>query len=960
MLAAKTVRFSLALFVLISLLSGLCSGAIAGEKESIQIELNQRMSGLPLGNHMMVFEDSTAELSIDEILSPNNTYEFTRSVDPVPGYGYTNSAYWLKLEILADELKEDWLLEIAYAPLDRINVYFIESNGNQYIEKVAGDGVPYENRDVEYHHAVFQLPKLSADPQVVYLRIESESSMQLPIALWPSSAFTSKMISETLMWGVYFGCLLIMGVYNLFLCFSVREKVYAYYAFYVFSIIAFQLTVHGISSKYLWPEYPAITNPFLLVALNLIGIFAALFSKDFLRLRQHSTWMNGLINASIFGFGLLIVVSYILPYILLLKITIVLFSAGIITLTFSGAYCWKKGYQAARIYLAAWLTLLLGALLYSLKTLGIVPSNMVTNYSVTIGSTLEVMLLSLALGDRINQEIESKNSAQKSSILNLRKYEGLYEEAIEGLFQYSLADRSIKCNVAMANLCGFKTTQEFVGSNYWNELSNASSYKKIEKLLFRQGELKDEDILINNEYLLTPRWCSLSIRLLFNDAGKPERIEGILIDISERKLREEVQGQNLEAQNQLLLVREEALSNLHKADDLKNEFMATLSHELRTPMNGILGCVQLLESHQNNPDAKEAFGGLEKSSAEMIGLVNRLLDFTEIQSGKYELQEKSFSLPPVLDQILYLSNIRCKEKGIVFSLNTTKNVPAVLYGDQEKIVMMLENLIDNAIRFTNSGSVIVTVSAEVVANKVAGKDTKISVSVMDTGIGISKESKDEIFSMFTQAKGGMDRNHGGLGLGLSLCQRYAELMGGELTFTTEQGRGSEFVCSIPLKAMPDNTVLPEKMEFQCAVRSASILVVEDNKTNQLVLLGILKKLGHTAEVANNGAEALGVLACKQFDLILMDCQMPVMDGLEATRQIRRNNEGNKNTPIIAITANAMSGDRQRCLTAGMNDYIKKPFKKEILNEKINLWLQHMASNYQNTQALEDVQKSAGQ
>jgi len=155
MLAAKTVRFSLALFVLISLLSGLCSGAIAGEKESIQIDLNQRMSGLPLGNHMMVFEDSTAELSIDEILSPNNTYEFTRSVDPVPGYGYTNSAYWLKLEILADELKEDWLLEIAYAPLDRINVYFIESNGNQYIEKVAGDGVPYENRDVEYHHAVF-------------------------------------------------------------------------------------------------------------------------------------------------------------------------------------------------------------------------------------------------------------------------------------------------------------------------------------------------------------------------------------------------------------------------------------------------------------------------------------------------------------------------------------------------------------------------------------------------------------------------------------------------------------------------------------------------------------------------------------------------------------------------------------------------------------------------------------
>ena len=193
----------------------------------------------------------------------------------------------------------------------------------------------------------------------------------------------------------------------------------------------------------------------------------------------------------------------------------------------------------------------------------------------------------------------------------------------------------------------------------------------------------------------------------------------------------------------------------------------------------------------------------------------------------------------------------------------------------------------------------------------------------------------------------MDCNHGCLGLGLSLCKRYSELMGGELTFTTEQGKGSEFFCSIPLKVMPADTTLPEKMLFQPITNSASILVVEDNKTNQLVLLGILKKLGHTAEVANNGAEALGLLACKKFDLILMDCQMPVMDGLEATKQIRRTHEDYNNTPIIAITANAMSGDRERCLTAGMNDYIKKPFKKEILKEKVDLWLQHMAVTHRN-------------
>ena len=368
-------------------------------------------------------------------------------------------------------------------------------------------------------------------------------------------------------------------------------------------------------------------------------------------------------------------------------------------------------------------------------------------------------------------------------------------------------------------------------------------------------------------------------------------------------------------------------------------------------MNGILGCVQLLEGQWSNPETKEIFVGLEKSSAEMIGLVNRLLDFTEIQSGKYALQEKVFSISKLVEPIVHISNIRCREKGVVFSLNMTRNVSGVFCGDQEKIVMLLENLVDNAIKFTNVGSVIVTINAENIlgeAKDTAKEKVMLVISVMDTGIGISSESKSQIFTMFNQVKGGMNRNHGGLGLGLSLCKRYAELMGGGLTFTTEQGKGSEFFCSIPLMVMPEKTQLPEKILPYAVVKDASLLIVEDNETNQLVLIGILKKLGYTADIANNGAEALGLLASKKYDLILMDCQMPVMDGLEATKQIRQGKDGNKNTPIVAITANAMSGDKQRCLTAGMNDYIKKPFKKEVLKQKMSLWLRPESNDVINT------------
>ncbi len=403
-------------------------------------------------------------------------------------------------------------------------------------------------------------------------------------------------------------------------------------------------------------------------------------------------------------------------------------------------------------------------------------------------------------------------------------------------------------------------------------------------------------------------------------------------------------------------IANKVVSMISKSDQLKDEFLATISHELRTPMNGVNGSLELLRMSSLTKEVAGYVDTAVSSANDMMDLINHLLDFSEARSGELMQSSGRFNLRLQLALLSTKYQNKCKRKGIEFVCNLSDIAIDELMGDYQRMIYVLNQLLDNATKFTHSGRVMLSVKQEI--HPVHPSKYIIQFNVSDTGIGIPTDKQRDVFEPFQQADGSFSRKHGGLGIGLSICIKLVELMEGELSFTSIEGKGTNFTLTLPFdKAGPlehndhftaeapkpsapavDNRPLlnadakpGEKTEEPVKRR---VLVVEDNAVNQMVLKGILKKLGYDVITADNGEVAVKTLEKEEVDIILMDCQMPIMDGFEATRSIRNSTSPNRNKPIIAVTANAMAGDKERCLEAGMDDYIKKPIDKSIIQHKL--------------------------
>ena len=394
----------------------------------------------------------------------------------------------------------------------------------------------------------------------------------------------------------------------------------------------------------------------------------------------------------------------------------------------------------------------------------------------------------------------------------------------------------------------------------------------------------------------------------------------------------------------------QALDNLRKADTLKSEFLATISHELRTPMIGIVGYLEMLKDHRLEEGALRDVVGIEKSTTEMMQLVDRILDFTQLQAGILHLEPTDFNLEELLHELKYHYNEMCTVKGLKFSFQVERNVPHLLHADRKKLHDILYNLLDNAVKFTDKGTVTFSIKSMPSNNSRFAPDSRSTnysflFRVQDSGSGINIENRQKIFAAFAQADGSFSRLHSGLGLGLAMCRHFVKLMNGDLTLVSEQEKGSRFDFIVDLDVIDslkktEETVLKDIATI--CYENPNVLIVEDNVTNQIVLKRILESYGFTVLTADNGLEALKLLETAEVDLIFMDCQMPVMNGFDTTQCIRSGNEGKltkyQAIPIIAVTANVLSGDRERCIESGMNDYLKKPVKKLQIKEKIQQWL----------------------
>ncbi len=629
------------------------------------IEFDQNTRRLPLGHVMAVLEDADRDATIEDVLALDATGRFVDHHDDVLNAGYSRSAFWLRVDlhyrVSSPSDRSRWWLELAYPPLDRLEVYLPDAQGDYHLAQESGDAIPFSQRQIRQRNHLFELQLPPDQPQRIYLRLESQGSIQAPLTLWAPVAYLEEQSAHIYVLATIYGVLLVMLIYNLFIYLSVRDRSYLYYILYIGSFGLYQVSVNGLGVQYFWPESPWWANastPFLIGAA---GLFGCQFARSFLRIHEHSRWIDRTLIALMALGVLTMVMAFTSNYALALRLATFLALCFILVVFVAGSVAWYRGMRVARYFMIAWTAFLIGAQINTLMVLGYLPHNFFTMYAGQIGSAVEVALLSLALADRINAMRE------------------------------------------------------------------------------------------------------------------------------ERAMMLQETGHKLEKLN-----RELAESN-----HLKDQFLANVTHELRTPMHGVLGSLELMQTLELSGELAQYQRIATSSAREMMRLVNDILALTELQAGKLQVRREPFGLRTMVDELYVVYGARAAVRGLSFELEIASHLPDMLEGDAAKLKQSLGYLLDNAIKFTPQGRVVLALAGR----EEAQSGFMLEADVIDTGIGFEAPADDSLYQYFRQLDGSMTRQHGGLGIGLSLCRQLIELQNGDISYHSEPGRGSHFKVRLPLRLL---------------------------------------------------------------------------------------------------------------------------------------------------------------
>lgn len=523
-------------------------------------------------------------------------------------------------------------------------------------------------------------------------------------------------------------------------------------------------------------------------------------------------------------------------------------------------------------------------------------------------------------------DISAIKKASEAIKQSEEKYRGIIENLKLGILEVDNNDKIIKAYPQFCSLVGYEE-DELIGESptflFLDESSRKIMAEQNEERLKGVSSVYEVPLIKKNGEIA---WVIISGAPFYSNQGKLTGSIGIHLDITERRKMESA--------------LRESKFKAEELNKVKELFLANMSHEIRTPMNAIVGMSELLEQTGLDNSQTKYLSAINSSSKNLLVLINDLLDFSKIESGNLSLELVDFNLRKLIAKSTEIVGLKAEENGVNVIYKVDDNLPEILNGDPTRLGQVLLNLLSNAVKFTTNGLVLVSVNLV----KIKGDKCLVEFIVKDEGIGIPESELINIFKDFTQAKKSTTRLYGGTGLGLSISQNILKLMNGTLEVRSELNKGSEFFFTIELEEAKNETSEKENNEnykIEKDFKQSFILLVEDNPLNSLMATTILEKWNCIIDLAENGVEAIEKLRAKTYDLILMDMTMPKMGGIEASQIIR--DELKVETPIIALTANAISGDSKKCLEAGMNDYLSKPYSQIDLNRVLTKWVNPEAS-----------------
>ena len=927
---------SMAWLMALLLLAFSSTGAAAGNAPSCEneaVRVTDRQGVYDLASCIWYLEDPERSLTLEDVRQ-ENIHPFTRHQGGMLNFGYTDSAYWARfdLHVAAGASTDEWILELALPLVDEVELYAIR-DGKVVDRSRTGYEDSWSERDLALPNPSFKLGLEPGSTTTVYLRVSTLNTFRLPLTLWQPDSYIENVSVEEAVRGILLGSLLAILAYNLFVAVAVRERSNVYYVLYLVSAGVFIMTeqVHGIQ---LLDERPAFLHKqYLHYQIMMTWFWGLLMARALLETAEKSPDLDQVLRlclaAVVVSFGL----SLFMPYHIAMEWIVVATIVLGITMIVVSFLSWRYYNPAAKAYFFAWTAALSGFGIYAFTVMGYLPLNTFTAYSPQIGLTAQIILFSFALADRIKLVQAESLDWSRRALANLRRYQSLFDNAIEGVFQMSLDRRFITANPAMAELLGYESSRQlvdegldvldtcFVDPNMrrWviDQLEHKGTLKGVEaRYLSRQGD---------------ERWATISLHTVYDTEGEPLHLEGTCIDATERHQRQRIEKERENERMERDLARSSAAA--------KSQFLANMSHEIRTPLAAIIGYGEtLLDPDLSQDEKRSSAETVVRSGRHLLDLVNDILDHSKIDANRLDVDIVAVNLPEMLGEIRAFFRPRAREKGLDFSIICEFPLPEQIQTDPTRFRQIIINLCGNALKFTEKGSISLMVRCD--------RPTETLVArVVDTGIGMEPEQLSRLFDPFAQGSAAIARQYGGTGLGLSISRRLTELLGGSISVHSTYGEGSEFEISIAtgnltgVHFLRDASELRErhrKLPVVQAPRLAGrILCAEDNEVNRRLVALLVNRTGAELVHVSNGREALDAVSREDFDLILMDIQMPVMNGRDATAALR---EAGIRTPVIALTANVMSEDIDDYRLAGCTEHLAKPIDKQKFYEVLSRYL----------------------